>query len=398
MKKISIEISNLAKKARISALRSKAMSLLIVLFCLLTSCGSHVEKKNHLQTYEVKPEPVHKTLFFSGTIQPLRESTLTTPLNAVVETMHFHYGQQVKKGDVIFVLNSSELQKKYNDTLTDYLKAKDNYAIAQAKFTGTEDLWNSGLLSKNNFLSEKSSLATTRVGLMQATSKLTDMIENMDDDAAQTLSKLNIAEFDKVRQALAGNHNLIRLKAKSDGVLLYPPKAGNENSTKLNVGSTLKSGQVVALVGDLTGISVEIDIPEVDIDKIHTGMHAKVTGIALGKQVLEGMLVAVNAQASNTAGGALPSFSAVVEVKVLNELQRSWVKVGMSASIEVAVDNDEQLLVPIAALRQEKGQSLVKLKEKNGSITTRIVTTGAAQADKVVIASGLRAGDVVAYD
>ena len=42
--------------------------------------------------------------------------------------------------------------------MTDYLKAKDSDTIAKAKFTGTQDLWGSGLLSKNNYLSEKSNV------------------------------------------------------------------------------------------------------------------------------------------------------------------------------------------------------------------------------------------------
>jgi hypothetical protein len=224
------------------------------------------------------------------------------------------------------------------------------------------------------------------------------MLERMDDSGVQNLSKLSIAEFDKVRQALTGNHNLIKLKAPGDGVLLYPPKAGEEKSGKLSVGSALKSGQVVALVGDLSGVRVEIEIPEIDIDKIHPGMHAKVTGIALGNHILEGELVAVNAQASTNAGGNLPSFSAVVEVKQLTALQRPWVKVGMSASIEIEINSEKQLLVPIAALKQEKGRPVVKLQRKDGSIDKRIITTGAALADKVVVATGLQAGDVVVYD
>ncbi|MBA2655390.1 MAG: efflux RND transporter periplasmic adaptor subunit [Tatlockia sp.] len=373
--------------------------LVIILLGLLTSCGSQQsQKKNSGQkTYEVKTQPVHNRLYFSGTIQPLQESALTTPLSAVVQTMHYHYGQQVKKGDIILTLISSELEKQYDATLTDYLKAKDSYAIAQAKFTGTQDLWNAGLLAKNTFLSEQSGLASSRVALMQATRKLKEMMENIDHEGVDKLSTLNIAEFEKVRQALAGHHNSINLKAPSDGVLLYPPKT-SESQGKLTVGTTLKAGQVVALVGDLTGIRIEIDIPEVDIDKIHSGMLAKVTGIALGKQVLKGTLVAVNAQASSTNGSALPTFSAVVEVKLLNEIQRSWIKVGMSSSIEIAVDSEEQLLIPIAALKLEKGKSIVNLQEKDGSLKQRIVTTGAAQTDKVVIASGLKPGDVVAYD
>lgn len=376
------------------------LTLLIVLLAsVLMSCGSKDEQKKSLsQSYVVNAESVHKTLYFTGTIQPLHESTLTSPMDAIVETIHYHYGQLVKKGDVIVTLNSNELQKQYNDTLTDYLKAKDSFTVAKAKFTGTQELWDAGLLSKNNFLSEKSSLATARVSLMQAAKKLTEMLEKMDDGSVQNLSALSIAEFDKVRQALTSNHNLIRLKAPSDGVLLYPPKSGDDKTGKLSVGSAVKSGQVIALIGDLTGVSVEIDVPEIDIDKIHTGMLASITGVALGKQVLNGELVAVNAQASNTAGGALPSFSAVVEVKALSETQRPWIKVGMSASIEIAIDSNKQLLVPIAAVKQEKGKTVVKLKSSDGSTKTRVVRTGTALADKVVIASGLQPGDVVAYD
>ena len=380
-------------------MKNSIIVLLIVIACGLSSCKSgNDSKKPTTQTYVVKTEPMHKTLFFTGTIQPLRESTLTSPLDAIVENMYYHYGQAVKKGEIVLTLNSNELQKQYHETLTDYLKAKDSFTIAQAKFRGTQELWDAGLLSKNNFLSEKSSVATARMSLIQATRKLTEMLEKIDDSSAKSISALNIADFDKVRQALMGNHNLIQLKAPADGVLLYPPKAADDGGGKLNVGSAVKAGQVLALVGDLTGISVEIDVPEIDIDKIQPGMIARVTGVALGKQVLKGELVAINAQASNSAGGNLPSFSALVEVKELDDIQRRWIKVGMSASIEIAIDNDDQLLIPIAAIKQERGKSMVRIQDKAGTIKSRQVTTGAALADKVVIASGLKSGDVVAYD
>ncbi|MDI9818977.1 MULTISPECIES: efflux RND transporter periplasmic adaptor subunit [unclassified Legionella] len=372
-----------------------ALSLLLG---LLVACGGDPQKKNEQRTYVVKSEPLKKTLFFTGSIQPLHENALTSPVDAVVETMHYHYGQRVKKADVIMTLSSNELQKQYNDTLTDYLKAKDNYTVAKAKFTGTQELWDAGLLSKNNYLSEKSSLDIARVTLMQATRKLSEILEKTEDESGQNLSALTIAEFDKVRQALATNHHLIHLKAPADGVLLYPPRSGDDKSAKINVGSAVKAGQVVALVGDLSGVSVEIDVPEVDIDKIHAGMPAVITGVALGKLMLKGELIAVNAQASSTGSGGLPSFSAIVEVRHLTEQQRAWVKVGMSASIAISIDEDNQLMIPIAAVKQEKGKSVVKLRAKNGSLSNRTISTGTAQADKVVVISGLKSGDIVAYD
>lgn len=370
----------------------------ILIGMALVACSNHQQhKSDRVHRYEVKTQTVHKNLHFTGTIQPLHESTITSPMGAVVEKMNFHYGQIVKKGEVILTLNSNELQKQFNDTLTDYLKAKDSYTIAKAKFSGTQDLWNSGLLSKNNYLSEKSNMNTVRVTLMQSTRKLSEMLEKVDECNIHNMSTLSLADFDKVRSILSSKHNLIYLKAPSDGILLYPPKVGEDKSARITVGAPVKSGQVIALIGDLTGISIEIEIPEIDISQIHTGMKATVSGVAFGKYPLKGELVAVNAQASNTNNG-LSFFTAVVEVKSLTPEQQRWIKVGMSAAVELSIDSRNQLLIPIAAVKREKGKSIVMVQNASGAIEKRVITTGSAQADSVIVETGLQQGDVVVYE
>ncbi len=369
---------------------------LILSSVLLIACSDKEHPKSTaMRVYVVAMATYHNTLHFTGTVQPLKESTITSPVEAVVESMHYHYGQRVKRGQVVFTLNSAELQRQYNDTLTDYLKTKDSYTIARAKFTGTDELWHAGLLSKNNYLSEKSSLNTSRVSLMQATRKLSEMREKMGDGHDENLSSLSFAEFDKVRLVLNSKHNLIYLKSPSDGVLLYPPKSGDDRAGRINVGASIKASQVLALIGDLTGIRVEIDIPEVDISEIKVGLPATIRGIAFGKQELKGTLVAINAQASATNGGALPTFTAVVEVHALNPAQQAWVKVGMSASIELAVESGDKLMVPIIAVKQTLGKSTVQVRAKNGNVTARPVITGAVYDDKVVVEAGLGVGDEV---
>ncbi|KTC91560.1 efflux RND transporter periplasmic adaptor subunit [Fluoribacter dumoffii] len=376
--------------------KSKWVILLLSGF-LLFSCGHHEkQKKVALHHYKVEEKTLHKTLHFTGTVQPLHEHTITSPIEAVVETMNFHYGQLVKKGDMILTLNSTELQRQFNETLTEYLKAKDSYTIAKAKFVGTQDLWDSGLLSKNNYMSEKSNVNTGRVTLMQSTRKLTEMLEKLDENTPRNLSTLSLADFDKIKNILAAKHNVIRLKSPGEGILLYPPKAGEDKSARVTVGSTVKSGQVIGLIGDLSGIRIEIDVPEIDITQIQTGMNATVSGVAFGKYQLKGELVTVNAQASMNNG--LPFFTAVIEVRNLTPEQQKWIKVGMSASIELTVDNGKQLLVPIAAIKREKGQSVVRVQTSPGVVEKRMITTGAAQADSVVVETGLKVGDVVVYE
>jgi HlyD family secretion protein len=366
---------------------------------ILISCGSKPKALQHAtKTYTILEQPFHKTMHFTGTIKPLKESVLTAPMEAVVESMEVHYGQMVKKGDVVFTLNSTDLQREYNETLTDYLKAKDSYSIAKAKFSGTQELWSSGLIPKNNYLSERSSLDTARVALIQSTRKLTALLDKMEDKTSQDVSSLSLADVAKVRKALSSSHNIIQLKAPYDGVLLYPPKTSQDKLMRVSVGAAVKSGQVLALVGDLKGVSVEIDVPEIDIDAIQTGMSATITGVAFGGKKLKGTLVAVNAQALSVSNGGLPSFTALVEVPRLSKAQKPWIKVGMSATIEINAEDSKQLLIPIAAVLREKGNSMVHVQLKDGKSASKIITTGPAQAEFVVVASGLKVGDVVTYD
>ena len=373
----------------------KKILIALCCFILLPACSGPSHQKNTPKTCVVKRASVHKTLYFTGTLQPLHESTLTSPVDAVVESMAYHYGQSVKKNEVVFILNSAELQRQYNETVTEYLKSKDNYAISKAKFTGTEDLWAAGLISKNNYLSEKSNLNTAQVTLMQATRKLSEMLEKMGGGDDESLSNLSFEEFDKVRLALTSQHNLIHLTAPHEGVLLYPPKTAESSTAHMNVGATIKAGEVLALIGDLSGVRVDIDVPEVDITQIKIGMPATIRGVAFGQETLQGALVAINAQASSSGNGALPSFTAIIEVKSLSAAQQQLLKVGMSAAVELHINSHNKRLVPIAAIQQKQGKSTVQLQKSKGQFITQPVITGPAEGENVVIESGLKTGEVI---
>ncbi|MFY7698402.1 MAG: efflux RND transporter periplasmic adaptor subunit [Legionella sp.] len=381
--------------------RQYIYNMMMLFIICITLVGCHHKKtdtKSNLKSYTVQPIKIHKRLTFTGLVQPLSESTITSPVNAFIEASHCQYGQLIKTGDVVFTLNSTELQKQYNDILTDYLRSKDSYGIAQAKFSGTQELWQAGLLSKNNYLSEQSSLNNARVSLMQATQKLSEMLEKMGEENDPNLSSLSFETFDKVRLALNSKHNLLHLKAPTNGVLLYPPKSTDDKNGHLTVGSAVKADQVLALIGDLSGIRVDIDVPEVDINKIYTGMRASIRNPAFSEEELQGRLVAINAQASISNGSNLPSFTAIIEVKNLNPSQRRQIKIGMSALVEIFAESQMQLTVPITAVKLEQGHAIVFIRQADHSLKKTEVITGDAEADRVVIKSGLTAGDTVVYE
>lgn len=373
--------------------------LCALLIPLMVACDRHNSApKNKLKTLTLHASTFHEVLHFTGTIQPLHENTLTSPVDGVLEQAHYQFGQHVKKGDVVFTLNSMTLQKQYNDTLTEYLKAKDNYAIAKTKFIGTNDLWDAGLIAKNNYMSEKSNLNTAHVTLMQAWRNLTELLEKTDGLGAKDLTKLKLAEFEKVQDALSTQHHLIQFKAPISGVVLYPPLSSDTKTNRLPVGSTIKAGQALALIGDLSGIRVEIDIPEVDIDKITPGLPATISGVAFNQQQLHGKLSSITSQAAITGASTLPSFQAIVEVSKLDNKQQVWIKAGMSATVELSINRTEQLMVPIAAVHLTHGESMVRLCLPDGKTKEHRVVTGASKADQVAILQGLKSGDVIEYE
>ena len=60
--------------------------IILALSSLLAACnGSSSHKTPTQNTSTVKTTRLHKTLFFTGTLQPLHESPLTSPVDAVVE-------------------------------------------------------------------------------------------------------------------------------------------------------------------------------------------------------------------------------------------------------------------------------------------------------------------------
>jgi hypothetical protein len=148
-------------------------------------------------------------------------------------------------------------------------------------------------------------------------------------------------------------------------------------------------------MGDLTGVSIEIDVPEIDITALKVGMPAIVRGVALGKEALQGTLVAINAQASTTNNTSLPTFTANVEVKHLSPTQQDVIKVGMSATVELTMNSTNKLLIPVAAIYLQNGKNFVQRHTSDGQIIEQPIITGAVHDKQVIVESGLKLGDEI---
>jgi len=213
------------------------------------------------------------------------------------------------------------------------------------------------------------------------------------------LMGLDLSEIDKIKIALSKKYNLITLKAPASGIMLYPPKGDEGKAGTVSVGQEVKSGQVIGLIGNLSGLSLKINVAEVEIDKIKVGLPARVKGVAFPNQILKGYVSSVNSQASSAGGaaGGFPIFNAEVVVPNISKGQQKLIKVGMSASIEVDIETKDVLMVPIKAVYRKGQNSMVNIKGAKGEIQARPITTGVTSVNKVVVNSGVKAGEIIVY-
>jgi multidrug efflux pump subunit AcrA (membrane-fusion protein) len=372
--------------------------LLIILFGL-TRCHHHeASAGDHSRIVTVESHPLASSLYYAGTIQPLKAIAVISPADGVIEDMPFHYGDTVAAGHLLFTINSEKFQADYKTALVQYVKARSDLSNNQNQLYQGEFLHKNKLISDDEFKIRQTNFYTAQLAFVQAKDSLGKMLGQLDLPGIN-LYDVSISEIEKINKALhmQGNEQKLRIMAPSSGVALLPVKIDSSGvEKKMGKGEQVKQGDVLALIGDGKGISVRISINEFDINQIKTGQHVKVSGAAFPDSILEGSIAGVDHQAQANQSG-MPNFSADIVVPALTPAQQKTIYVGMSAKVEVDIEEPAQVTVPLAAVTEKNGNAYVKLQDpKTGALHDQLVKTGKTTTDSVVILDSLKAGDKIA--
>ncbi len=171
---------------------------------------------------------------------------------------------------------------------------------------------------------------------------------------------------------------------------LAAPFAGTVTVVDAMVGDQVTAGSPGFRVDDLSRLLVDVQVSEVDINRVLVGQAANVTfDAALGKDY-HGKVVEVSRV--GTSVQSVVNFNVRVELSDPDEN----VKPGMTASVTITVQSLENvLLVPNRAVHLENGQRLVYVL-RNGVLVQVPVTLGASDDTMSELLTGdLSAGDVL---
>ena len=378
--------------------------------------------QEQIRTVPVSISPLTSTISMSGKLVPLEIINIVCPYNGKVMSKHFEYGQKVAKGDILFALDSTELKETMGTVETEYIQSRQKYdelknwatgsevsqarrnltkakkALDKAKSSLKESqlLFDNGIVSANDLDNAREQLGNSEMTYKEAQEAVQAV---MDKGKAENLHLARM-KYDNAR----AKHERIMAKLKQSvvrapvaGVVLKPM---NEEAQKKNIekGASFKEGEIIVAVGNLQGMSIESKVDEIDVQKVKPGQTVHISGEGFSEVRLEGVIQSVSSIAESRQNSmAATMFPVRVVIPELSKAQRSSIRLGMSANMQVETySNPKALLVPINAVTTSGAtRSVMVLDQATRTPVRKDVVTGRTTMTQVEIKEGLSAQDMV---
>lgn len=327
---------NLARKARFILLFSWPVPMLLV---ATLSYGDS-------RALPVIVAPVQQVVEFANTIEALgttraNESVaLTTNVTETVSTINFDDGQQVKKGDILVVLEKSEEEAELK-------AARAVLDERRAAFERASDL------------EKKQAMSTAMLKEREA------------------LLKQSEGNIEAIQARIANRV----IKAPFDGVL------GLRN---ISPGALLRPGDLITTIDDLDPIKVDFQVPSVFLQELRIGLPVKGTVQALGNRVFQGKINMISSQ--------VDPVTRTLTVRALLANPNGALRPGLLMNISLSHNLRTALLIPEEAITQRDTRKFVMVINHAGDIATaeeRQIFSGHRIPGEIEITKGLSPGDQV---
>lgn len=188
------------------------------------------------------------------------------------------------------------------------------------------------------------------------------------------------------------------IRASQTGLVAYGGASGDFYASRvyegISAGATLKTGQPIITIPDMSKLGVEVKIHESNIKKIKLGQKVYITAESVPDKTLVGRVSKVAVLPDSNASRFNPSlkvYPSTIEIEGKHE----FLKPGMSAKVEIIVDELEDVTyIPVQAVFLENGEHFVFRRTRDG-YERRAVEVGAYNNEYIELKKGIDAGDSV---
>jgi membrane fusion protein (multidrug efflux system) len=155
----------------------------------------------------------------------------------------------------------------------------------------------------------------------------------------------------------------------------------------VEIGKMVTPGQNLLTLVDISQVKIVVTVSELDISKLSVGSHVEIVIDSLPGKPFTGTVATVGLKADDTTR------TYPVEIIVANE--GSLLLPGMVSRVTIATkEPKEVIMIPKNAVLSEKGQMVTYVMHQ-GKVEQRRVYLGQEQGEQVIVAKGLKAGDML---
>jgi len=354
-------------------------------------------QRRDLQIARVERGPVEATLQASGTVVPLVEQVVSSPVEARVLRIGRRAGDAVHKGDELLSLDTSasrldadrlgeqvaqkestgtSLRLQLDETLAN-LRAQIEQKKLDAEilhYTAEQKmrLREAGLIAAQDALAAAAAAKKSDIELRQLGEALERSERSRDVQLAASAKDLGMSrrEWEESRRQLA----LAMMRADDDGVLTWIVP---------EVGATVRRGDVLARIADLSAYRVIATISDLHAAKLSRGMRAKVR--LDDTTLIGGTIDSVDPRIENGVVRFFVTLDEPAHARLRNNLRTD-------VYVVTARRGDAQR-VRRGALGQSDVEEVFVIRGERAVRTT--VRYGLAGQDEIEVASGAGIGDQI---
>jgi RND family efflux transporter MFP subunit len=296
-------------------------------------------------------------IILPGNVQPFITSPIYARTNGYLRKWYFDIGAHVKKGQLLAVIETPEIDQQLEQSLSNLNTAKANLALSE--------------ITKNRYQ-----------GLLKS-----NAVSQQDADNASGTYNANKAIVE------ANQANVKQLQALQSFEKIYAPFDGIITARNTDIGDLINSGSSSSVKTDLFHIAqpgklrVYVNVPEEYSQGIKTGMTADLSLAEFPGRKFQGKLVRTSEDINVTTRTLL------IEIDVDNPT--GTLLTGSYAEVHLAVPTQAStFLLPVNALLFRSEGLRVGI-VKDGKVVLTAVTPGHDFGNQIEIVAGLKADDQV---
>ena len=346
------------------------------------------------RTARVQRGSIASTLEANGTVVPLVEQVVSSPVEARVLRVGRRAGDRVRAGDELLTLDTSASQleaarlddrvaQKQSTETELRLRLEESIATLRAQIEQKKldaqivhysaqqkaTLRSEGLIAEQDALGAAAMAKKTDIELRQLEEALARALRSRDVQLSASRADISMAQ--REREESRRQLELAMLRADRDGIL---------TSIVGEVGATIRRGDVLARIADLSAYRVEASISDIHAARLAAGMRAKVT---LDGAAIDGTIESVDPRIVNGVVKFFITLDQPANARLRNNLR-------VDVAVITGTRNDTLVVQRGALARADTTHAYVIRGDEALRVPMRF---GLAGTETIEILDGAREGD-----